>query len=89
MTAPAICRSSPASPQINLRRSFAAERTARAIFVPHEAEQEAIHEMVGLRAQGRPLSAIAAAMVARNRIAQSRASHHVGLSGSTTAKWLR
>src|SRR5271169_1452377 len=56
MTAPAICRSSPASSPINLRRSFAAERTARAIFVPHEAEQAATHEMVALRAQGRPLN---------------------------------
>ena len=44
----------PASSPINLRRSFAAERTARAIFVPYEAEQEAIHKIVALRAQGRP-----------------------------------
>src|SRR3984957_19169229 len=31
-------------------------------LVPHEAEQEAIREMVALRAEGRPLRAIAAAL---------------------------
>jgi hypothetical protein len=31
-------------------------------FVPHEAEQEAIREMVALRAQGKALRAIAEAM---------------------------
>ena len=33
-------------------------------LVPHEAEQEAIREMVALRAQGRPLRVIAAEMQA-------------------------
>ena len=34
-------------------------------LVPHEAEQEAIREMVALRAQGRPLRAIADEMQAK------------------------
>ncbi len=34
-------------------------------LVPHEAEQEAIRDMVAMRAQGRTLRAIAAAMVAK------------------------
>jgi putative DNA-invertase from lambdoid prophage Rac len=34
-------------------------------LVPHEIEQEAIHEMVALRAQGRPLRAIAEAVKAK------------------------
>jgi putative DNA-invertase from lambdoid prophage Rac len=33
-------------------------------LVPHELQQEAIREMVALRAQGKPLRAIAAAMQA-------------------------
>jgi hypothetical protein len=82
MTAPAICRSSPASSPINLRRSFAAERTARAIFVPYEAEQEAIHEIVALRAQGRPLMAIAAAMVPRGASRAAKGGQEEGLGAS-------
>ena len=35
------------------------------VLVPHEAEQEAIREMIALRAQGRPLRAIAAAVAAK------------------------
>jgi hypothetical protein len=72
MTAPAICRSSPATSPINLRRSFAAERRARAIFVPHDAEQEAIHEMVAFAVSGKALRAIAAAMVAEGLQDQPR-----------------
>jgi len=44
-------------------------------LVPHEAEQEAIREMVALRAQGRPLRAIADAVAAK------------GASGSATRAW--
>jgi putative DNA-invertase from lambdoid prophage Rac len=41
---------------------FGFRRGADGDLVAHEAEQEAIREMVALRAQGRPLRAIAAAM---------------------------
>jgi len=34
-------------------------------LVPHEAEQGAIREIVALRAQGKPLRAIAEALVAK------------------------
>ena len=34
-------------------------------LVPHEAEQEAIREMTAMRAQGKPLRAIAEAMAER------------------------
>jgi hypothetical protein len=37
--------------------------------VAHEAEQEAIREMVALRAQGKPLRAIGAAMAAKQGVA--------------------
>jgi hypothetical protein len=50
-------------------------------FVPHEAEQEAIHEIVALRAQGRPLSAITAAMVAGGGFKIS----HEGVAGVSKA----
>jgi putative DNA-invertase from lambdoid prophage Rac len=34
-------------------------------LIPHEAEQEAIREIVALRAQGKPLRAIAEAVAAK------------------------
>ena len=40
-------------------------------LVPHEAEQEAIREMVALRAQRKPLRAIAAAMAGKGQPRQS------------------
>ena len=43
--------------------SFGFRRGDDGELVPHEAEQEAIREMVVLRAQGRPLRAIRDAMV--------------------------
>jgi putative DNA-invertase from lambdoid prophage Rac len=45
-------------------------------LVPHEAEQEAIREIIALRAQGKPLRAIAEAMAAKgNRLS------HEGVAG--------
>ena len=50
-------------------------------LVPHEAEQEAIREMVALRAQGRPLRAIADAVRAKGvRIS------HEGVAGVLKAR---
>jgi len=50
-------------------------------LVPHEAEQEAIREMAALRAQGRPLRAIAEAMGAKGH----RISHE-GVAGVLKAQ---
>ena len=42
-------------------------------LIPHEAEQEAIREMAALRAQGRPLRAIAEAVWAKASRSAKRA----------------
>jgi len=47
------------------KNPFGCRRSEAGELVPYEAEQEAIREMVELRAQGRSLRAIAAAMQAR------------------------
>jgi len=46
------------------KNPFGCRRSEAGELVPHEAEQEAIREVVELRAQGRSLRAIAAAMQA-------------------------
>ena len=60
---------------------FGFRRGADGELVPHEAEQEAIREIVALRAQGRPLRAIAEAVQAKGyRIS------HEGVAGVLRAK---
>jgi len=55
---------------------FAFRRSETGELVPLEAEQEAVAEMIVLRREGRPLRAIAAAMVAKGH----RISHE-GVAG--------
>jgi putative DNA-invertase from lambdoid prophage Rac len=50
-------------------------------LIPHEPEQEAIREMVGLKAQGRSLRAIAAEMQAKGHQIS-----HVGVQGALRAR---